>query len=352
MAQQKISTLTSFFEQSGTKYRIFDMGRRVSKISSTDFARIENAALPYPMPFQRMAWLAIVFWAPGRPDQHYVWFLQLPLDEQGLLLQVARDEFLVAVLDRVGESMLAAADGHRLQGALKDSPYSFTPREEKMAAFNALATATLRLPPSPYFPAAKAYFTGNADSQVWSELALQGVADVAVRLPETDDVADLIQTLPGLPATPFQTLARFLEQVAIPTSLVEAFIAQLSAALGEVDPDVNHVAACLRAISNTAAQGLVAETVRKVLQHDCSRNVEILAVVSGRCWSTLAEPTIAHLFCERLAINDAGQPGFSQLLADVLYLPNLRDPIMQALRSPGRSDALATSVGIMFGQSA
>jgi len=40
----------------------------------------------------------------------------------------------------------------------------------------------------------------------------------------------------------------------------------------------------------------------------------------------------------------------SQVLADVIYMPGLRVHIMDALRSPQRSDVLTKRVGEMFGQ--
>ncbi len=52
---------------------------------------------------------------------------------------------------------------------------------------------------------------------------------------------------------------------------------------------------------------------------------------------------------EQLARNDAGQTAFSQILADVMYMPNMRQHIMQALRSTTRSAQLSRAVGIMLG---
>jgi hypothetical protein len=51
MSENKISTLTEFLEQSGAKYRVFDLGRRVTKISVDTFSGFENAQQPYPYPF-------------------------------------------------------------------------------------------------------------------------------------------------------------------------------------------------------------------------------------------------------------------------------------------------------------
>ncbi|MED5510738.1 MAG: DUF3549 family protein, partial [Pseudomonadota bacterium] len=203
MAENQITTLSEFLHHSGARYRVFDMGRRVIKLSPDQFVGFEWAQKPYPLPFQRSALFGVIFWHPDAADKHYVWFLKFPLDEQGLLLQSARDEFLVMLLERVGECMLAAADGKQIEGALKDSPYTFSPREDKMAAFNAQATKSLALKPSSYYADAYAYFTGNRPMDSWNQLGMQGVADVAVRLDDNEETLGLIETLPRIPFEPF-----------------------------------------------------------------------------------------------------------------------------------------------------
>ncbi|GAB4289065.1 MAG: DUF3549 family protein [Methylophaga sp.] len=349
MAEQQITTLSDFLHRSGARYRVFDLGRRVTKLSQEQFVSFERAELPYPMPFQRSALFGVIFWHPDASDKQYVWFLRLPLDEQGLLLQSARDEFLLMLLERVGECMLAAADGKRLEGALKDSPYTFTPREDKMAAFNAQATRHLGLPPSSYHADAHAYFTGQRPLESWDKLGMQGVADVALRLDDQPDIQALIKTLPSIPSEPFHVLSTFLENAKPATPIVEVLAQRLEAELKKKKPDISMICACLRAASNSPAKGLVVQLVQRVLEHACSRNVEVLAVLSGRCWYSLQQVSLCKLYVEQLAHNDAGYEGFSQLLADLVFVPGMREPVMQALRDPERSEQLAGFVGKMFG---
>ena len=87
----------------------------------------------------------------------------------------------------------------------------------------------------------------------------------------------------------------------------------------------------------------------QVLQHSCSRNIEVLAAISGRCWQVLKQQDLCQTYVEQLANNDAGQTGFSHLLADLLFMPAMRTPVMQALRRPERSNKLSQSMGDMFG---
>ncbi len=349
MAEKQITTLSEFLHHSGARYRVFDMGRRVTKLSPDQFVSFEWATKPYPLPFQRSALFGVIFWHPDAADKHYVWFLRFPLDEQGLLLQSARDEFLVMLLERVGECMLAAADGKQIEGALKDSPYTFSPREDKMAAFNAQATKSLALKPSSYYAEAYAYFTGKRPLESWNQLGMQGVADVAVRLDDNEETLGLIETLPRIPFEPFNVLSTFLENAEPAAGIVEVLAQRVDVQLEKKQPDINMICACLRAASNSPARGLVDQMVKHVLKHTCSQHIEVLAVLGGRCWRSLQQPSLCQLYVEQLAHNEAGYEGFSQLLADLVFVPGMREPVMQALRNPERSKKLSEFVGLMFG---
>lgn len=345
MTTAKITTLSEFLDQSGAKYRVFDMGRRVVKLSSESFSAFELANEPYPKPFQKKALFGVIFWNPKQAEQQYVWFLNFPLDEQGLLIQAARDEFLVMLLDRVGECMLAAEDGKHIEGALKDSPYTFKPREDKMAAFNAQATNALVNPASSYYDDALAYFTGKIESNAWQKLGMQGVADVAIR---AHDDAELIKNISNLANEPFLVLSGFLENSEITPALAEVLSEKLTQELQKNQPDITLLTAYIRAASHTSATGILHSMVKAVLQHDISRDIEVLATVSGRVWHMLEQEELAHLFVEQLANNSVGQDAFSQLLADLIYLPTMRQHIMKQLRSEMRSEAVSQAVGKMF----
>jgi len=349
MTDNTITTLGQFLHRSGAKYRVFDMGRRVVKISADEFVDFETAKKPYPYPLKKQALFGLVFWNPLLSDKQYVWFLKLPLDEQGLLIQAARDEFLVMLLDRVGECMLAAEDGKNIESALKDSPYTFVPQQQKMAVFNAHVTKCLNMPASPSYDAALAYFTGVTDKNDWQSLAIQGIADIAIRLAnDGEETIDLIATLPKLPEAPWNIFSSFLEHSEPVAGIVEVLAQRLNMELQEKEPDINQICACLRAASNSPAKGLVDSMVKRVLKHSCSRNIEVLAAITGRVWRVLEQEFICQMFLEQLARNESGQEGFNQLIVDVLYLPGMRLHIMKALRSPQRSKELSVAVGKLF----
>jgi len=351
VSDHQITTLSEFLKHSGARYRIFDMARRVAKISNEDFVDIEKTNQPYPYPLQKIAHFGIVFWNPDLADKHYVWFLKFPLDEQGLMVQAARDEFLVMLLDRVGECMLAANEGEQIQGALKDSPYTFKPRDDKMAAFKAKASVSLAVKPSKHYEPALAYFTGKTAAEDWQLLSMQGVADVAIRLSDKQTVSAIANTITNVPEPPFITFSTFLEHSQPTISLVESLSQKLDSLLQAEQLNIALVSACLRAVSNSPAIGLVDQMVMQVLNHkEVGQDIEVLATLSGRLWRIFEQADLCQLFVERLAENNAGYSGFSQVLADAMYMPGLRESIMTALRSPARSQTLSLRVGELFGQ--
>ncbi len=251
------------------------------------------------------------------------------------------------LLERVGESMLAQADGKKLDGALKDSPYTFKPRDDKMAAFNAVSRYQLDLPASQFHANAVAYFTGELPLEDWPTLAMQGVADFAVRM-TAQQAKQLGPRFVELPETPLNVLSQSLEHAQPQAELIEAIVVVLDEEIAQANPHQNLVIACLRALSNIDDDVLLNKVAAQVLAHPVSRNIEILAVFSGRMWPVLNQPEIIQQFTERLAENDAGQVGFSYLLADLMFIPGYREPVLQALRNPARSEKLSLAVGEMF----
>ena len=350
MSSHQITTLSEFLHHSGAKYSVFDMGRRVTKLCSDQFFNFESARQAYPYPLQKSALFGVIFWSPTLPDKHYIWFLKFPLDEQGLLVQAARDEFLSMLLERVGGSMLAATGNEDIEDILSDSPYTFTPLEEKLAAFNSKANKSLGRQASSYYHNALNYFIGEKDLNDWQSLGIQGVADLAERLNEGEDTRRLIEVLPKLPEKPFMVLCSFLEHVEPTVGIAEALAQQIEYELEQKEPNIEKICACLRAASNCPARALLEQIVIKTLKNDCSKKIEILAVISGRLWQLLENSQICTLFVEQLAENDADYSGFSQLLADAMFMPGLREHIMKALQCPKRSDTLSKKVGEMFGQ--
>ncbi len=92
---QPINTLDEFFTRSGAEVSLYHMGRRVTACSRETLRAFENAEQAWPEPWQGQARLGIVF-RLGAMEEPAIWFLALPLDEQGMLSPAQRDALLTA----------------------------------------------------------------------------------------------------------------------------------------------------------------------------------------------------------------------------------------------------------------
>lgn len=320
------------------------MGRRVVQVPLDTIHRFELTEIPYPLPFLRCAWLAVLFQNSaeltddsGNPNSQNIWFIKLPLDEQGLLQQAARDDFLHRMLET-----MAAARNSKQQPSLDDNPYGFTPREDKMAVFHAKVARQLGESPSQFYSHARNYFTGSAGFDQWSFVGLQGIADITARLDEENNSQLLTEAIPHLPATPFAALCSCLENVELTESLSREIAARIHQALEA--GDASTVAAGVRGLSNSNDHKLVNNILDVVLKHPAGQNVEVLATIAGRCWQALEDPELRLLFLESLARCEAGQQAFDSILADLLFLPVLKQSMKAAISNPARSERLVEAV--------
>jgi hypothetical protein len=77
-------------------------------------------------------------------------------------------------------------------------------------------------------------------------------------------------------------------------------------------------------------------------------NPEILASISGRCWESLKQPELIHLFLENLAHCSEGQEYFNLVIVDLINVPGMQEPLHRAIRQTERSDALSRAIGSLF----
>ncbi|MBV0933143.1 DUF3549 family protein [Marinobacterium weihaiense] len=337
-------SLTELLRATGAALRIFDMGRRISKLPLERFRRIEDSQLPYPTPFQHQAWLAVLIWNPKQRDENAVWFLRLPLDEQGLVAPAARDD----LVKRLIQNVINSRSGQPDEDALKDNPYSFTPEQSRMAAFHALAAREMKAPASPHYERAQAWFKGQLGLDEWPSLAYQGLADVIMRLDQEGNEQALCERLPDMPAAVLETLCPLLEHQQPSGRLHQALLELLHPALTE--DNGNRVAALCRALSNGPDELAKQQWVSEVLASKHATQAEVITVIATRCESALLEPRVLSRFLEQLARGEAGQTGFSRILAELMFMPVHRALLLQAFRNPERSEALSQAIGEMFGQ--
>ncbi len=339
-----IQTLADFVESAGARLRVFDMGRRISKLSSRQFEDFEAARHPYPYPFQRQARLAMLVWNPKQPQQHAIWFLKLPLDEQGLLQQAARDEILARLLQQVGENLL---DPNENSNPLKDNPFAFTPDQERMAAFHARATLTLQQPASSYYAGCRDYLRGREPLAHWEQLGWQGIADFCARLEEGDNEALLTRQLPHLPGAPLEAFCVNLESVPLSHTLTQALCLRLEEELAQTTMP-NRIGALLRSLALAQPAARRNQAIESALAASCGSDIEVLAAIAGRCWEALEDQDLCMQFLEKLASCQAGQGAFNALVADLLFMPGMRPTIMGCLRNPNRSAQLSQAIGALF----
>lgn len=336
--------LSSLLSHEDNRLRLFDMGRRVSKLSIDLFTKVEQNLVPYPMPFLHHAWIGMLMWNPKKKDENLIWFLKFPLDEQGFLVQAARDDIVNRLLQN------ALMPNINKEDALKDNPFSFTPDAEKMAIFHAQAALILGQPASQYYEDVQQYLSAQRPHEYWENLGLQGIADFIVRLDQGTNELCLCTNLDKLPPPLMQSISRLLEHSQPSYTLLGALSRHLSGLLEQESSSVDLIAALVRAISNTTLTQPRDELIVKVLSSPYAIKTEVLLAIATRNLTSLYQPEILQVFLEKLAICEAGQQAFTRILSDLMFLPEMRALILKAFRHNEQSDALRQAIGAMLGQ--
>jgi hypothetical protein len=340
---QPMETLSDLLQQLQGQYRVYDMGCRLSKLSSVDFKSFEEGKKPYPSPWLRHAWVGILSWSPKTPEQEKstptIWFLKLPLDERGLLIQAARDEFLNQLLETIGTNMLDQQASSEWAEQLKHSNLAFTPDQARMAAFHAQASFTLKQTASSFYPAVRRYMSSEDPQQGWQELGLQGFADFSIRLNEQQDWQQQVSQLPG---PVLDTIAAQLENQKLDHFLASAFILR-----GQASADEGEKIACLRAVSQTPDTTSRQQWLTQLLNKDSIVGVELLATITSKCSEDLLNAEIMGLFLHQCA---ADQGVFNGLVQELMYQPQLRIQVLAAFRAQERSPVLIHAIGALMGQ--
>ncbi|TVP42724.1 MAG: DUF3549 family protein [Halomonas sp.] len=323
---QPIQTLDDFFTRSGANVSLYHMGRHVVACPRESLATFESGEMAWPEPWQGQARLAIVFLLGDMPEPA-IWFLALPLDEQGMLAPAQRDAFLNRLLETLGRtvSQVGREETTDVDHLMKDNPLAFTPNVTFQAMLNARATHDMGLPASQHFEPVDAYFTGQQAID-WQALGLQGVADYVVRM-ETSDAEALARQLPTLPTAVIHSLCYCLEHQTFSETLVSALASrgEMAAQQG----DVETLSACIRAVGNTGASQ-AADWYNHLLEDTAACGPDVLAAMAGRGWQYLEDGHRLPLFLQRLAEDE--RTDFAAVVRDLAIVPRLRIPVMMALR--------------------
>lgn len=346
MSQPRLASLHQLLDTIGVSYRWYDMGRRIQRLDAAVLRRVEEQGERHPTPYLGKAWLGLTFWHPDAPQQPSIWFLCLPLDEQGQLVLGARDEFLQHLLVALGNNLEAQQQQENLHAVLEGNPYTFTPTPEKQASFQAKLTTKLKQPTSQYYSQALAYLRSEAIDG-WEHVGVQGLADICARWQEPTHHRALLGAIQKLPTSAFNALCACLEHENIDHKLAQGLQQRLQQALKESHTSV--AANALRALNASQATGIIEQTLNEIVANQQALpNIEILATLASRYPQHIVRPPYVAPFLEACA--QQGPTAFQQLLADLLYQPDLRADLLQAFRQPERSDTLAAAIGQLWQQ--
>jgi DNA-binding transcriptional ArsR family regulator len=343
-----VNTINDFVKSLDAELRIFDMGRRLYRLSNNQFQKFENLEIPYPTPLQRHAWLGIVIWWKETKEEPLIWFLKLPLDEQGMIIPASRDDFIQRLMKAI-QNRVNNPEA-REQNILSESELAFTPNQERMACFHAKTSRFLGKSASSFYEPAISYLKQEQAADQWESLGLQGLADVCARLEDLNHASILESAFKWLPNPPKYQILALLENEELTTNLSLEVLEQLEKTLSSDTPDQALIAAGLRALSGSKAKLARQELIRKVLATPAlETDLEILSTIVSRCWEDLENPDLCYELFERVAAQDAGEQIFVAFFLDLVAIPGVRPWLMNMVRRTDRSDALSQCIGQLFG---
>jgi hypothetical protein len=326
-------TLLDYLAQLPGNVWLFDVGRRIGKLDKTQFAQFESLAKPYPSPYLHHAWFAVFVAQPTNPEQETLWFLKWPLDEQGFLVPAVRDDLVNRLLALKKQSV---ANDSALEDPLKDNPFSFAPDQYRLASLHAYIHLQLHRPVSSYYADALAFVHSPQPNDTWQHIGLQGLADIAVRHAEQRDA--LARALPAMAETPYLALAQCLENQNLPAAIQEVTLLRLQQAMQ--DNNSAAIEACVRIIG--ASQPLAGRTQawQALFARSADDTGALLAFSRASAMDLNAQRELILPFLEKLARTGGDFACFKRVMADLLFLNELRPVLLAALRSPAASEQL------------
>ncbi len=344
-----IDTISQLLQASNSQYRLYDIGRKITKISKELFEKIEKNQLPYPTPSQGHACFAITFWQKQSP-QPFLWLLKLPLDERGLLNQGARNHFIAIIVEALGADLTQDANTQQ-EELLKSNPYLFTPAQYKLASLNSKIKQELKQAPSEYLASFKTYLNDDSNWDQWQHIGVQGITDFVARIDHENNSELLSKALEKLPHEVLFPLCGALENEHLSVELIDALISVFKAHLSLPTEQNTEQATLiqqhlLRSLASSCQHPHVAKLIRDLLQQQTLAE-ELLITLSGRCWLALANPKNLMAFFEHL-VTSKEQGLFNNIFKDLVTVPEVRPVVFQCIRAPERSEAFSQAIGQLF----
>ena len=336
----QINTISEFLLQAGTDYRVFDMARGIRPLAPQTFLEIESARVPAPYPRQQHAWFGILFFNPKMSHERYIWFVKLPLDEQGLVINAARQQFLQLVVEALGQTL---DKQNKANNQLPENPFTFVPSQQQLADFNSIGRVALDIPLSDHFDLVKQYLTAP-DRHDWRTIPLQGIADFTASLQQV--------TLRQLMLKQFSSIAPDM-QYALCASLenhpIDEDISTLLINWYHQDTqDEKKLHSVLRGLCQSQAKVAVNSLISSVLNCEKGQTSAALMLIAARHWQYMKESAILTLYIEILILCE--DDAFIGLYSDLVRIPEIRETMLGVLRWPDKSPQLTLAIGQLFGQ--
>jgi hypothetical protein len=335
-----INTISEFLLQAGTDYRVFDMARGIRSLESQYFLEIENASVPAPYPRQQHAWFGILFFNKQISNERYIWFVKLPLDEQGLVIGAARQQFLQIVVEALGQTLDKPNNANK---QLPENPFTFIPNQQLLADFNSIGRVALKLPLSEHLDLTVRYLV-NPQQHDWRMLPLQGIADFTASLPQDEPRHLLLKQFLTLVPEMQHALCASLENHRldedISTLLINWYHQDVQ--------DEKRLHSVLRGLGQSQAKTAVSSLLSVVLNSANGQSSAALMLIAARHWQYMKEPSILTLYAELLAICE--DDTFIGLYSDLVQIPEIREAMLGVLRWPKKSPRLTQAIGQLFGQ--
>ena len=336
----QINTISEFLLQAGTDYRVFDMARGIRPLESQLFLEIESATLPAPYPRQQHAWFGILFFDKQMSNEHYIWFVKLPLDEQGLVIGAARQQFLQLVVEALGQTL---DKQNSTNNQLPENPYTFVPNQQQLADFNSIGRVELDIPLSEHLDLVEQYLT-HPEQYNWRRLPLQGIADFTASLQQGENRHLLLKQFTTLAPDMQYALCASLENRQINEDISKLLINWYHQ---DVKDEIR-LHSVLRGLSQSQDKTAVSSLITSVLNSSNGLKISVLMLIAARHWQYLKESATLSIYVELLAVCEDSP--FIGLYSDLVQIPEIREAMLGVLRWPQKSKQLTHAIGQLFGQ--
>lgn len=338
MSDNAISTLSEFLLQAQTQYLVFDLGRGIRKIDNQVFFEWENQQQACAYPRQNHVWLCIVFWNEKLSEERYIWFVKLPLDERGLIMQASRDQFLEIIVQALGKELEHSQDK---QAELPENPFVFTPSQQQLADCNALIRLAMdNAKHTPKNERTLQYLKAPT-MQDWQTLSVQDIADL-VCFADKRIQALIAQQLQHYAVPVLSCLFASLENKVIEPSLNNALMAY-----HENTQDPTLASLCLRAMSFEPSDNCI-EYINSIVISNNKLSLDTCVVIAGRYWQLCTQERFLTEFMHKVAVIDETAEVFTSLYADLVKIPAIRPAMLAFIRNEKRSNAVANAIGQLF----